>query len=105
IVRRNLVHRRARVGRENRRGLLDDFVFNRVALVVDFLVDDLFGWAVKLWIVEECGSAGVIDDVERELVLIGEEPRAAADHLLEQRHRANWTEQNDVPDRRKVYAR
>jgi hypothetical protein len=85
-------------------GLLDDDILHDVARLVDLLAVDALGRTVELRIGEQGGRAGVIEDVERELVRVGEQPRATADHLLEHRHRADGPKEHNVLDRRQVYA-
>lgn len=84
--------------------LLDGHFLDDVAVLVDLLTIDALGRAVELRVAEQRSCAGVVDDVERQLVLVREEPGAPADHLLERRHRADGPEQHDVADSRQIDA-
>lgn len=78
--------------------LLHNRIVDDVALVVDYLFVDPLGRSVELGVAEQCRRARVVDDVERQLVLVRDQPRTPADHLLEQRDRPDGTEQDDVTD-------
>src|SRR5215207_11595641 len=65
---------------------LDNRVVNQTSLAVDFFNLDALRRAVKLWIREEARRSGIVDDVEGELVSVGEEAGSATNHLLKERH-------------------
>ena len=62
------------------------------------------GGPSKSRILEERRRAGVVDDLEAELVRVGVEARASPDDLLELDHRPDWLEEHDVLHRRQIDA-
>lgn len=55
--------------------LLDDERLDDCAVVIDLVDVDALGWAIELRVLEQCGRTGIVDDVERELVVVREQPR------------------------------
>ena len=98
---------------ESRDGLFDPGVVERLAgdrplgvrghrlgaddrtVGVHDLARDVGRVAVEGRVFEQDRGADVVDDLEAGLALVGEEPRAATDDLLELHHRADGAEQDD----------
>ena len=64
--------------------------------VVDHLGDDVGRVAVEVGVLEQCGRAHVVHDLEAGLVFVRVEPGAPAHDLLELDHRTDGAEQHHV---------